>query len=113
MAIKILNSIKYIVTIIFLFVGIVYIFSGNRILKDLTLDEKTLHVPKLLRSNIESKEEKLHINKVINEEKKLFTARNIIDDEKQNVNEIIITVKKNDTFSKIINPFFSNTFLLY
>ena len=31
----ILNSIKYIITIIFLFVGIVYIFSGNRILKDL------------------------------------------------------------------------------
>jgi len=109
MATKILNSIKYIITIIFLFVGIVYIFSGNRILKDLTLDEKTLHVPKLLRSNIESKEEKLHIDKVINEEKKLFTAKKIIDDEKQNENEIIITVKKNDTFSKIINPFFSNT----
>ena len=40
MTIKILNSIKYIVTIIFLFVGIVYIFIGNKILKDLTLDEK-------------------------------------------------------------------------
>jgi len=44
MAIKILNSIKYIVTIIFLFVGIVYIFIGNKILKDLTLDEKKLYV---------------------------------------------------------------------
>ena len=109
MATKILNSIKYIITIIFLFVGIVYIFSGNRILKDLTLDEKKLYVPKLLKNKTESKEEKLHINKVLNEEKKLFTDKNIIDDEKQNVNEIIITVKKNDTFSKIINPFFSNT----
>ena len=109
MATKILNSIKYIITIIFLFAGIVYIFSGNSILKDSSLDKKKLYAPKLLRNNTESKEEKLHINKVINEEKKLFTARNIIDDEKQNLNEIIITVKKNDTFSKIINPFFSNT----
>ena len=42
MAIKILNSIKYVVTIIFLFVGIIYIFIGNKILKDLTLDEKKI-----------------------------------------------------------------------
>ena len=109
MATKILNFIKYIITIIFLFVGIAYIFSGNKILKDLSLDDKKLYAPKLLRNITEFKEEKLHINKVTNEEKKLFTAKNIIDDEKQNVDEIIITVKKNDTFSKIINPFFSNT----
>ena len=72
MAIKILNSIKYIVTIIFLFVGIFYIFNGNKILKDLTLDEKKLYVPSDLKNNTESNEEKLHINKDINEEKNLF-----------------------------------------
>ena len=52
MATKILNFIKYIITIIFLFVGIVYIFNGNSILKDLTLDEKKLYTPKLLRKKI-------------------------------------------------------------
>ena len=54
MAIKILNSIKYVVTIIFLFVGIIYIFIGNKILKDLTLDEKKLYVPSDLKNNTES-----------------------------------------------------------
>ena len=106
MAIKILNSIKYIVTIIFLFVGIVYIFIGNKILKDLTLDEKKLYVPSDLKNNTESNEEKLHINKDINEEKNLFVTQNIHENEKQKVKKIIITVKKNDTFSKIIDPFF-------
>ena len=108
MAIKILNSIKYIVTIIFLFVGIVYIFIGNKILKDLTLDEKKLYVPSDLKNNTESNEEKLHINKDINEEKNLFVTQNIHENEKQKVKKIIITVKKNDTFSKIIDPFFPN-----
>ena len=108
MAIKILNSIKYIVTIIFLFVGIVYIFIGNKILKDLTLDEKKLYVPSDLKNNTESNEEKLHINKDINEEKNLFVTQNIHENEKQKVKKIIITVKKNDTFSKIIDPFFHN-----
>ena len=108
MAIKILNSIKYIITIIFLFVGIVYIFSGNRILEDLTLDENKLYVPTDLKNNTESKKEKLHINKNIEEETKLFTTQNTIEDEKQKINEIIITVKKNDTFFKIIDPFFTN-----
>ena len=106
MTIKILNSIKYIVTIIFLFVGIVYIFIGNKILKDLTLDEKKLYVPSDLKNNTESNEEKLHINKDINEEKNLFVTQNIHENEKQKVKKIIITVKKNDTFSKIIDPFF-------
>ena len=108
MAIKILNSIKYIVTIIFLFVGIFYIFNGNKILKDLTLDEKKLYVPSDLKNNTESNEEKLHINKDINEEKNLFATQNIHENEKQKVKKIIITVKKNDTFSKIIDPFFHN-----
>ena len=63
MAIKILNSIKYIVTIIFLFVGIFYIFNGNKILKDLTLDEKKLYVPSDLKNNTESNEEKLQIGR--------------------------------------------------
>ena len=108
MAIKILNSIKYIVTIIFLFVGIFYIFNGNKILKDLTLDEKKLYVPSDLKNNTESNEEKLHINKDINEEKNLFVTQNIHENEKQKVKKIIITVKKNDTFSKIIDPFFHN-----
>ena len=108
MTIKILNSIKYIVTIIFLFVGIVYIFIGNKILKDLTLDEKKLYVPSDLKNNTESNEEKLHINKDKNEEKNLFVTQNIHENEKQKVKKIIITVKKNDTFSKIIDPFFHN-----
>ena len=108
MAIKILNSIKYIVTIIFLFVGIVYIFIGNKILKDLTLDEKKLYVPSDLKNNTESNEEKLHINKDKNEEKNLFVTQNIHENEKQEGGKIIITVKKNDTFSKIIDPFFPN-----
>ena len=108
MAINILNSIKYIITIIFLFVGIVYIFIGNKILKDLTLDEKKLYVPSDLKNNTESNEEKLHINKDINEEKNLFVTQNIHENEKQKVKKIIITVKKNDTFSKIIDPFFHN-----
>ena len=108
MTIKILNSIKYIVTIIFLFVGIVYIFIGNKILKDLTLDEKKLYVPSDLKNNTESNEEKLHINKDINEEKKLFVTQNIHENKKQKAKKIIITVKKNDTFSKIIDPFFPN-----
>ena len=108
MAIKILNSIKYIVTIIFLFVGIVYIFIGNKILKDLTLDEKKLYVPSDLKNNTESNEEKLHINKDINEEKNLFVTQNIHENAKQKIKKIIITVKKNDTFSKIIDPFFPN-----
>ena len=113
MAIKILNSIKYIVTIIFLFVGIVYIFIGNKILKDLTLDEKKLYVPSDLKNNTESNEEKLHINKDINEEKNLFVTQNIHENEKQKVKKIIITVKKNDTFSKIIDPFFPNNRIKY
>ena len=108
MTIKILNSIKYIVTIIFLFVGIVYIFIGNKILKDLTLDEKKIYVPSDLKNNTESNEEKLHINKDINEEKNLFVTQNIHENEKQEGGKIIITVKKNDTFSKIIDPFFPN-----
>ena len=108
MTIKILNSFKYIITVIFLFVGIVYIFSGNETLEDLILDEKKLYVPKLLRNNTESKEEKIHINKNIEEETKLFTTQNTIEDDKQKVKEIIITVKKNDTFFKIIDPFFTN-----
>ena len=108
MTIKILNSIKYIVTIMFLFVGIVYIYLGNKILKDLTLDEKKLYVPSDLKNNTESNEEKLHINKDINEEKNLFVTQNIHENEKQKVKKIIITVKKNDTFSKIIDPFFPN-----
>ena len=108
MAIKILNSIKYIVTIIFLFVGIVYIFIGNKILKDLTLDEKKLYVPRDLKNNTEFNEEKLHINKEKNEEKNLFVTQNIQENEKQKVKKIIITVKKNDTLSKIIDPFFHN-----
>jgi len=113
MAIKILNSIKYIVTIMFLFVGIVYIYLGNKILKDLTLDEKKLYVPSDLKNNTGSNEEKLHINKDINEEKKLFVTQNIHENEKQKVKKIIITVKKNDTFSKIIDPFFPNNRIKY
>ena len=65
MAIKILNSIKYITTIVFLFVGIAYIYSGNRILEDLTLDENKLYVPTDFKNNTESKKKKLHINKII------------------------------------------------
>ena len=106
MAIKILNSIKYIVTIIFLFVGIVYIFIGNKILKDLTLDEKKLYVPSDLKNNTESNEEKLHINKDINEEKNLFVTQNINENEKQKVKKIIITVKKNDTFFSLLSILF-------
>ena len=66
MTIKILNSIKYIVTIMFLFVGIVYIFLGNKILKDFTLDKKKLYVPRDLKNITGSNEENLHINKNIN-----------------------------------------------
>jgi len=113
MAIKILNSIKYIVTIMFLFVGIVYIYLGNKILKDLTLDEKKLYVPSDLKNNTGSNEEKLHINEDINEEKKLFVTQNIHENKKQKAKKIIITVKKNDTFSKIIDPFFPNNRIKY
>jgi len=108
MATKILNSIKYIITIIFLFVGIVCIFSGNRMLEDLTLDEHKLYVPTDFKNNTESKKKKIHTNKKIKEETKLFTTQNTIEDEKQKVNEIIITVKKNDTFIQIIDPFFTD-----
>jgi len=106
MATKILNSIKYIITIAILLVGIIYIFNGNRILEDLTIDEKKLYVPSNLKNNTKFKEEKLHIKKDIDEEKNVITTQNIIEGKKEK--EIIITVKKNDTFFKIIKPFFTN-----
>ncbi|MDC0056582.1 M23 family metallopeptidase [Alphaproteobacteria bacterium] len=105
---KIVNSIKYTLTILFFFIGIIYIFNGNKILKDFTLDEKKFHVPKDLKKNNQLKEEKSHINQGLNKEKKLFTTQKTIKDQKQKVSEIIITVKKNDTFFNIIEPFFTN-----
>ena len=67
MTTKILNSIKYLVTILLLFIGIIYIFSGNRILKDLTLAEKKAYVPPDLNKNTDSNKEKLLVKEDINE----------------------------------------------
>ena len=95
MATKILNSIKYIITIIFLFFGIIYIFNGNIMLNDLTLNEKSYEPNDLIK-------------KTDPKEKKINSVKNITKDEKQKITETIITVKKNDTFYGIIEPFFKN-----
>jgi len=108
MAKKILNTIKYFITILFLFIGIIYIINGNRILKDLTFNEKKSHLPEELEINSNSKEEKLYIGKDANNKINLFTPQHKIKDKKLKVNKVIITVKKNDTFFQIIDPFFES-----
>ncbi len=102
------NSFKFIIFLLFMFFGILSMINGfyslklynhNKILKNVSINKQ-------ISENIPPKkdEEKIITKKILDGASSKKTVQNETDiyDKK------IITVKKNDTFSKIIKPFFSN-----
>ena len=102
------NSFKFIIFLLFMFFGILSMINGfyslklynhNKILKNVSINKQ-------ISENIAPKkdEEKIITKKILDGASSKKTVQNETDiyDKK------IITVKKNDTFSKIIKPFFSN-----
>ena len=107
---KVLNLSKILLTSILFFYGFFNIYKGNEILKN-------IEIPKKINFDIEkiTGNKSIKVDNKIKEQQKilkvdksnLLTNKNNIKNKNQ-LSQITISIKKNDTFSKIIDPFFSN-----
>jgi len=108
MSFNILSIFKFVLTLSLIFLSLFFFNKGNELLK--SIDKIKLKVstpPKYENTN----KNILILNNKVN--KKTLLTENFLIKDNLNVNkkniydEIIIKVKKNDTFSKIIDPFFN------
>ena len=99
MNLKILNFIKIIISLFVLIVGIYFIIQGG-----LSLNKNDHNIENQINfSDIEKIDQEKNNQ---SEKKVILIKKNLII--KENLKEKIVIVKKNDTFSKIIDPFFDN-----
>ena len=109
MNIRSLFFFKLIISLCLFIVGLYFFIQGKSILEK----NKVINVSKISFNEIKNqKKNNLNIKKFINENDPLFVNKNISLKnnliKENNFNEKIIIVKKNDTFSKIIDPFFDD-----
>ena len=83
---------------LFIFVSIVFFYIGYLQISNISINKENKIFDKTKIINFEIKDEV-----VDNENKNIKSSEKIINEE-----EIVIIVKKNDTFSKLIDSFFSN-----
>ena len=106
---KSLYFIKLIISLFIFIIGIIFITEGSLILNrnnlfiknQINLSEIKIKKKNISNQIIDNKEKKVQANNTTSLAKKSL----IIE---ENLKEEIIIVKKNDTFSKIIDPFFDN-----
>jgi len=106
-----LNGLNFFKIVIFLFliiVGINFIIQGILVLKNNSLkNESIINLSKINKyKQSASKIKAINNGNIKSKNEDYLLEQN--KDLKENLREIIIIVKKNDTFSKIINPFFEN-----
>ena len=106
---KSLYFIKLIISLFVFIIGIIFITKGSLILNrnnlivknQINLSEIKIKKKNISNQTIDDKEKKIQSNNAAS-----LAKKNLIIEE--SLREEIIIVKKNDTFSKIIDPFFDN-----
>ena len=97
------NFLKFTLSIIILFISFFYIYKGSLILNNF----KKINI---LSNNIKINQNKDKVleNLKIKKTKNVFILEEIPNTKKNDTEQIIVIVKKNDTFNKIIDPFFKD-----